>query len=207
MKFAFGLITALCVCASANATPQRLRVEGDTVFFDTSVHYEASSEIGIIGRDVDEIGQVLMDHPEVMKLEITSGGGDTGAALIIAHHIDDLELSTVVSGGCYSACVYIFLAGTPRTLAKGGVLGFHATFYDLEKPEKRTVWTGKKRSPEFVTDGEYTYDRSISQNLELIKYFQYRGVSLSFALNVLSYDRSEMWTPSRTEMAAAGVLN
>ena len=207
MKFAVGLFAALCVCGSAHATPQRLRVDGDTLYFDTSVHYEASSETGIISRDVDEIGQILMEHPEVMRLDVTSDGGEIGAAMVIAHQIDDLELETVARGACYSACVYIFLAGTPRTLAKGGVLGFHATFYNLEKSERRAVWTGKRRSPEFVTYGEYAYDKAINKSLELINFLQYRGVSLSFALNILSYDQSEMWTPSRAEMAAAGVLN
>ena len=207
MKIAIGLIAALCLCGSANATPQRLAVNGDTLFFDTSRPYEGSKETGIISRDVDEIGQVLMEHPEVMKLDITSDGGDTGAAMVISNQIGDLGLATAVHGVCYSACVYVFLAGTPRTLAKGGVLGFHASFFDLENSERRAVWTGKRRSPKFVTYGEYAYDKSINQNLEMINFLQYRGVSLSFTLNILSYDRSEIWTPSRAEMTAAGVLN
>lgn len=207
MKLTAGLLIVLVMSGFANATPQRLKVEGDTLFFDTSVPFPSSSETDIKNRDVDEISQVLMENREVMKLEIASHGGDLEAALIIANQIDNLGLSTVVRGACYSACVYIFLAGTPHTLAKGGVLGFHATFLNLENSGKNAAQTGKMRDPKFVTYGEYAYDKAINQSLEIVNYLQYRGVSLSFALNILSYDRSEIWTPSRAEMTAAGVLN
>ena len=105
MKIAIGLIATLCLCGSANATPQRLAVNGDTLFFDTSRPYEGSKETGIISRDVDEIGQVLMEHPEVMKMDIISDGGNIAAAMVISNHIGDLGLATTVHGACYSACV------------------------------------------------------------------------------------------------------
>lgn len=72
-----------------------------------------------------EFRSAVAAQPKVTTLVLMSPGGSVNEALLIAHQAADLGLETVIpfDGECYSACAYVFFAGSPRTAL--GELGVH----------------------------------------------------------------------------------
>ena len=67
-------------------------------------------------------------RPEADTLILNSFGGKVGEALQIARDVHLREFRTAVSTECYSACAYIFMAGTWRSLDEGARLGVHQIY-------------------------------------------------------------------------------
>lgn len=74
--------------------------------------------------------RALRAHPETKLVLLNSPGGLVDTALVVAHEIRDRGLSTFIpaQAGCYSACVYLYLAGVGRRA--DGELGVHQLYND-----------------------------------------------------------------------------
>ena len=69
--------------------------------------------------------RALKSRPDAKVLVLDSQGGEVDAGLLMAHEVRQRSLDTVIldSAQCYSACAFVFLAGTDRLAA--GELGVH----------------------------------------------------------------------------------
>ena len=94
-----------------------------------SLPLEAPDVILLSGDITPEIAtqfaQILSLRPKARVLALNSAGGDVEGALDLARAVRQLGLATAVPEGmgCYSACAYVFFAGTERDAA--GELGVH----------------------------------------------------------------------------------
>jgi len=81
---------------------------------------------GPIGRDAEiQFREILSVLPSLNTLVLNSAGGSVQAAMEIALEARRRGLETLIPPGsvCFSACSYVFLAGSPRSI--GGLLGVH----------------------------------------------------------------------------------
>lgn len=74
-------------------------------------------------------------------LIVNSDGGRVWEALQIARYVHLGKLHTLIPSGraCYSACAYIFLAGTTRTIEAGGRLGVHQIYGNSDPSETQVT--------------------------------------------------------------------
>ncbi len=190
----------------ANADVARFRVEGERLFYNTNIPYPDDPSTGINNRDATEMSLYLMEAPKISIIVLESYGGEGAAAFKMGNKIAKLGLATEVKNSCESACPIIFLGGYPRTLAKGGILGFHRA---------RVTATGVKELVEFQNEqrgqtihpAEDAYDQAITHTVQEFKYMAWRGVKDEFMLEMLAIPPREMWRPSRADLVAAGIIN
>ncbi|MBK8082989.1 MAG: hypothetical protein IPK28_03650 [Devosia sp.] len=83
---------------------------------------------GVTPRDLD---RAMAARPEARILVLNSPGGAVDSALVLAQEVRRRGLKTYVppSMGCYSACAYIFFAGSDRQA--DGELGVHQISTDV----------------------------------------------------------------------------
>lgn len=113
------LLTAMAEPSSASETKF-----GPFSFDDTKPDViNLNGEIDV-GSALD-FRRVLQHAPNAKLVTLNSPGGTVQIALLIADDVHQRNLSTYVpkTSGCYSACAYIFLAGTERQA--DGELGVH----------------------------------------------------------------------------------
>lgn len=72
-----------------------------------------------------EFLRALKARPNAKVLALNSPGGLVDAALVLAHEVKERGLATLIieGNGCYSACAFIYFAGTERMVM--GELGVH----------------------------------------------------------------------------------
>lgn len=105
-----GRIAAL-VLAAVIGTAQAMTLEraGSDLF--------ATGRIG--GPDFLAFKEALAVPGLKRLVLVNSPGGDVWTALQVARMVRSAELTTLVSGGCYSACTLIFIGGKERAFATG----------------------------------------------------------------------------------------
>lgn len=83
---------------------------------------------------------------------LDSPGGSLNDGLEIAQTIRDLGLTTAVpaTGGCYSACALIWVAGVKRVMSRSAHIGFHAAYFRDHGIAKETG-VGNARVGAFLT--------------------------------------------------------
>lgn len=200
------LILGLLSHAPACAQDARFRADGEKLYFNSGIPYEGTDESGILDRDSDELALILMENSDITTVVLQSDGGETSAALLMAAKIENLELATEVEAGCYSACPYIFLAGRPRVLRRGGVLGFHRS--SIRAKELRELYARTKSArTKSLTPGEFAYDDAVNAAVEDVRFMLHHDVAADFALTVMNTPPHAMWEPSRKELTMAGVLD
>ena len=185
---------------------EKFHMEGDTLFYDTDLaKEEVNAEIN--WEDADFIYKILLENPNLTRMQLNSGGGLVEAAKYISDLVIDFELDTYVIGECSSACVDIFLAGNKRVLQKGSWLGFHKgswapkdmkNFYDLKRKEE-----GWNNPFEFSS---WLYEDTQEEILRQMKYMLERGVKADFIIETLQADNEGMWYPRRKRLSEAGVI-
>ena len=200
-----AVLVSFSLCAHA---AERMTVDGNALIFNTdAVSAAANSTPTIIYEDANLFGDLLMEHPEVNTVVVSGAGGSTSAAYDMAHKITEFGLTTVARNNCSSACTLLFLAGVERRLEKGARLGFHrsTTGADVHRDfyERNKADAGWK--DEFAYAVRAHEDGQIAART-LVAYLISRGVSLEFALEVLTYSPSDLWHPSEDEMRTAGAL-
>ena len=194
---------ALGIQAFAN---EKFHMDGDTLFYDTNLaKEEVNAEIN--WEDADYIYKILLENPNLTRMQLNSGGGLVEAAKYISDLVIDFELDTYVIGECSSACVDIFLAGNKRVLQKGSWLGFHKgswaatdmkNFYDFKRKEE-----GWNNPFEFSS---WLYEDTQEEILRQMKYMLERGVKADFIIETLQADNEGMWYPRRKRLREAGVI-
>ncbi len=140
-------------------------------------------------RGFSVLERLIRDNPSIRAIALRSQGGSVSAARGMARLVEDAGLETRVAGTCFSACTLVFLAGEPRRLLAGGVLGFH----------RYAVGTYQNLGGVVLLDVEKEHARDRA-------YFWRRGVSDAFLDHVFETEPSAIWRPSRNELLAAGVL-
>ena len=98
-----------------------------TVQHDKSVTIRISGEIA--EDDFDKFSAIAAHYPKA-QVDLSGPGGSIEDALQIGEMIHQKGYTTIVGSGstCASACGYIWLGGTTRTVAGNGEVGFHAAY-------------------------------------------------------------------------------
>jgi hypothetical protein len=95
---------------------------------DISVSADGKT-VQLIGQISDGIAQrlsgTLLKNKEATTLVLTSEGGLLTEGVALAHLVRKYGLNTHVEYLCGSACTFPLLAGKERSIAPGGVVGFH----------------------------------------------------------------------------------
>ncbi len=125
---------------------------------------------------------VLDRNPRVHVLHIDSGGGRFVEAERMADLVRARRLSTYVSGTCASACTLVFPAGRERWLGSKAELGFHA--------------------PDFGVFDTRLQAQGLAQWREALLAAGYRP---AFVDRGLAVPFSEMWYPTREQLARSGI--
>lgn len=184
----------------------RFRVVGETLFFNGDIPREGTDDHSDMElSDGNELGAYIMDYPGITTIDLRSGGGSIDAGMVMAKSITQFKLNTQVTAGCHSACAYVFLAGSKRTLKPGGILGFHRSSA-LSEGFRAIAQRGKRdwRADNIAT---VALDQGIDAGVRIGQFMLSRGIAPEFILKVLATPPHEMLEPTRTELIAAGVLD
>ena len=160
--------------------------------------------IYLIGSIMDDsfkrFDALLSRSPNVRTLFLSSPGGLTLEARLIAAEVRKRRLSTYVEQYCASACTQLFVAGRERVIGKEGVLGFHqAVGVDRRGRATRVNRaTERKLSPTTVF--------GVNGNDTLRLAYELAGIDKGFIDKVLEKSHEEMWFPSAKELTAAKVI-
>jgi hypothetical protein len=199
------LITlALIATLGTQAGADPFFVEGNRIFFDTE-NSSTTDEIEFGQRD--QLLQILKKNMGIDTLVLNSGGGMIDEAKEIADLVIDVGLNTHVELFCESACVTIFLAGKNRTLALGGKIGFHASWWDATSMEK--YYQSEKQDKGWETPFDFAswlYEDTQSEIFSDFEYLLERGVKPDFAIQTLKAGSDGMWYPRRINLRQAGIL-
>ena len=187
------------------AEPHRFSAVGDRLYYDATIPFPSDDSRSIGGTDESELFYYLEHNPGILTVVLNATGGSMNVGTAMANVIAKFGVDTEVGGRCFSACTLVFLGGKHRSLAKGGVLGFHRSY--VKVPAIDGSFLPTKGHPAFdAEDVADEYDYGEDAAMELIKFMLDHGVDIHFALKALRYERVDMWIPSRAELTAAGVL-
>lgn len=190
-------------CAPTPSHAQELRVEGDTLIFDT----DSVTDAEIDRADVEVILGLLRANPGITTLRLNSGGGQIYAARDIADIIIDFGLDTVVDGTCDSSCVIVFLGGTNRSMTLGSRLGFHARSWSAgDIASYYDTWRESEGWNSLFDFAAWLYQDTQAESAELLAYMVERGVDPGFAIESVRKRSFDMWRPRRVDLRAADVL-
>ena len=188
------------------AEEQRLKVVGDTIFFDGYIPYD-EEEADIGNEDLETLKALLENNSGIKILRITSGGGAPDPAYAMARLISDYGLETTAYADCISACIPIFLAGNPRTLALGARLGFHGSYWPSDNMKNFYIRNKAARGwddpIEFAT---WAYEDGRQSSARIFEYMFDKGVSPEFTIKISKLGRDDYWYPTRNELVNANIL-
>lgn len=194
-----ALLFALC----ALPVMAEIRVEGDALIYDTVTSGYVLNRLS----DADAIGTLLRDNPKVRRVVLSGNLSMTRDALDVARVVADFGLDTEVRGECSEGCLYVFVAGKTRTLAKGGFL--HLRRIVMPVADLRVQFDREKEiygwDDEF-DQAAFMYDRAQNDMRDAMGFLLDHGVHVDFALKVFDTPRQDFWTPTREELVAGGVV-
>ena len=92
-----------------------------------SIHYSGDVEAGDYDKFVEVYEQMTRSGIAKFMVVLNSNGGDVGQGVLIGNFVYEKKMATVVESGmhCFSSCISIFAAGTPRTAYPRSKLGVH----------------------------------------------------------------------------------
>lgn len=202
---AFVAGPALSQTAHIDGFPPKLRVEGDTLIYDTINASEDGEDI--TSDDIDLLRSLLNAHPEISLLELNSAGGSVWASQEISSIVISAGLDTTVNGDCDSSCVTIFLAGTNRSLTRGSRLGFHQNYWRADRIEQYYQSEREEAGWETPWDfAEWMYEDTQQEVYLHLTYMVNRGVDPAFAIQSVRRPDVSMWRPNPAVLRAANVL-
>ena len=137
---------------------------------------------GIDGELPSAVARLLAANPQVVRVELTSGGGYMAAGARVGEMIRRRGLATRSVQICASACTVIFVAGRERELASGARLGFH--------------------TPQALGFGR-NWD-SVEPFLERLRQL---GAGERFMRRVQDTPPEDMWWPTVAELLENGILS
>lgn len=160
--------------------------------------------IYLIGSILDDsfkrFDAVIANAPNVKTVFLSSPGGLTLEARLIAAVVRKRKLNTYVEHYCASACTQIFVAGRERVIGREAVMGFHqAVGVDRRgRATKVNRATDRALSPTSVF--------GINGNDTLRLAYELAGLDKDFIDKVLAKNHEQMWFPSVAELTEARVI-
>ena len=157
--------------------------------------------------DVDKILSLLENNENINRVVFNGvyQGGQTDG-LEISDLIIDFELDTHIIDYCWGNCIFMFMGGQNRTMAKGSELAINMTGYRLEFIEG------------IIENKDYEVLGSLSEYIvwvdevareEIIEYFTLlleQGVKPSFIIESIEKASKENWIPRRKQLLEANIL-
>tara|TARA_Y100000768_G_scaffold382117_1_gene361920 strand:+ start:482 stop:1096 length:615 start_codon:yes stop_codon:yes gene_type:complete len=157
--------------------------------------------------DVDKILSLLENNENINRVVFNGvyQGGQTDG-LKISDLIIDFELDTHIIDYCWGNCIFMFMGGQNRTMAKGSELAINMTGYRLEFIEG------------IIENKDYEVLGSLSEYIvwvdevareEIIEYFTLlleQGVEPSFIIESIEKASKENWIPRRKQLLEANIL-
>ena len=190
---------------TATLPPEKLRVEGEVLIYDTIDVPEAHMDI--LSDDAAAFRTMLSRNPQVRVVHLNSYGGELTEARDMADMVTRRGLSTRVTGTCDSACVLIFLAADHRSLASRATIGFHRFSWDADSVRDFfDASAGDYGWTDPFEMAEWLYEDTQAEIFEHLSYMLARGVDPAFAIQTLREDSLGMWYPPRAVLLAAGVV-
>ena len=192
---------------STLSAQDRMQIIGNTLVFDTRALSSDAEANSILEADANLFGDLIMNHPSIDTVIISSKGGDLKASYDMAKTITTFGLSVIARGDCLSGCTIVFLGGKSRKLEQGARLGFHRSSTDAN--DHNVHYEGFKNKMGWKDEFAYAtwvYEDGQIVARDFIQYLLRRGVSIDFALRALSTSSDHMWYPSTDELFEAGVI-
>ena len=160
--------------------------------------------IYLIGSIMDDsfkrFDALLSRSPDVRTLFLSSPGGLTLEARLIAAEVRKRRLTTYVEQYCASACTQLFVAGRERVIGKDGVLGFHQAV----GVDRRGRSTRVNRATERQLSPTTVFGVNGNDTLRLA--YELAGIDKGFIAKVLEKSHEEMWFPTAKELTEAKVI-
>ena len=194
----------LIILFSPFAVADPFRLENEIIYYDT-VNSEKTDSIEFGHAEL--ILEMLKDNQNIKILVLNVDGGMIEEAMDIADIVIDAELDTHVEHACESACVTIFLAGTKRSLALGGKIGFHKSYWDADSIKE--YYDSEKDYYDWANPfdmASWLYEDTQAEVFSDFEYLLERGIEPHFAIQTLRAESDGMWYPRRKQLKAAGVL-
>lgn len=167
-----------------------LSADGSTIYLVGSIREGA----------FHQFDAVLRKAPRARRVHLSSIGGLTLEARLIAALVRKRKLDTHVEYLCASACTQIFAAGRNRVIGPWARLGFHQS--------ARIDPQGYAAPPDPQGAGPIrsTTVFGISGNQTLRLAYELAGVEPRFIARALSFENVNMWLPEPDELIAAGMV-
>jgi hypothetical protein len=148
-----------------------------------------------------EIAFLEIVTPEIKRIVVRSGGGDSFVALTVANYIFDHRLDLEVRDHCHSSCAnYWFTAAHNKIVQKGAAVGFHGDPYSSLQVQRRTG--------EHITESDL---REVESFHVLAQTF-YKRIGLNpaifaYSIKFTQTNNVNLWNPNPQELGCAGVKN
>ena len=197
------IITVLLITTQLKAE-EKFAIADDSLTYRTDQNEDSE---GITRDDVAVLKSLLKANDQVKVINLSSSGGEVGAAYEIVDEVIEQQLDTHVLDFCESACTLILLAGVNRTAEKNAKIGFHQT--SISPSDAKLEYIELKGEYGFKTPYDYaSWLLEDTQDLILndLYYYQSLGLSLGFVINTLEAYSDEMWYPDHAYMIKEGVL-
>lgn len=92
------------------------------------------------------------EEEPVYRVVLNSHGGNLEEAMTIGAVIREARVSTFVSDKCYSACVFVFVAGVQRSVGNKGILGLHRPYYEKKYFSSLTEIEAKRQYKNLIKE-------------------------------------------------------
>ena len=170
----------------------------------------SNNQLIVSGGDVGDVEKILslLENNEKIDTVVFQDvwGGVQADGMDIADMIIDFELDTHISGYCWGTCIFMFIAGEKRTMARGSEVSIRFHPYTKEQIEKII---DEKTYEYFGSIADYIIWVDESARTELVEYFSLlveRGVKPEFIIKSLEKGTIERWIPRRKELLEANFL-
>jgi hypothetical protein len=204
IMFRIFLINLILFSWTAPALADVFKIEDNILYYDTE-NSDITDEVSE-GHE-EELLTILKEHHEIDTLILNSGGGFVYVANEMADLVIDAKLNTHVEFSCESSCATIFLAGTKRSLALGGKIGFHKSYWEADSIKE--YYESKKETEGWSNIFDFAswmYEDTQSEIFTEFEYLIERGVTPKFAIETLRAGSDGMWYPRRSKLFEGGVL-
>ncbi len=143
---------------------------------------------------------VMLKAPRARRVHLSSAGGYTLEARLMASLVRKRKLDTYVETYCASACTQVFAAGRSRVLGPAAQLGFHqASLIDDSSGETITrAQTDHKLTATTVF--------GVNGNDTLRLAYELAGTDPDFIDKALSHSHESMWMPGHQELLSARIV-
>ena len=200
-----SLVILLVFVTSNVYADDKFIIDGTNLYYNPAkADNDAQKEITF--EDIDIFKKILSEN-KIELLILNSDGGFVEAAFDISDILIDFGINTHISGECFSACYWLFLTGTKRTMERGSRLGFHQSYMTADGIEE--FYLDNKDDEGWDNMYEYAVHQFEYTQQDIFRDFEYqleRGVSPSFIMETIKVESDDEFYPRRKTLLDAGVL-